>query len=190
MAAILVAVGLTLAKDDLGSLFGPDQPSGTSRGGTDSSSPEVKVKVENATSFDPDGDDRVENPASTSLAIDDDPTRGWRTAGYNQNLGRQRGGIKDGVGLVLDLGRSREVGKLTLTLDPAGDSELTIYGADDSRPSTLEGWTELAGPKTGQDQVTFNLEGRHHYLLIWFTSLPQDDDGKYRGGVANVTLTS
>jgi serine/threonine protein kinase len=189
VAAILVAVGLTLAKDDLSSLFGPDQPSGTSRGATDSSSPAVKVKVENATSFDPDGDDRVENPASTSLAIDDDPTSGWRTAGYNQNLGRQRGGIKDGVGLVLDLGRSREVGKLILTLDPTGPSELTIYGSDDSPPS-LEGWTKLAGPKTGQGQASFNLEGRHHYLLIWFTSLPQDDDGKFRGGVANVTLTS
>src|SRR4029453_77337 len=31
VAAVLVAVGLTLAKDDLGNLFGDDSPSGTSR---------------------------------------------------------------------------------------------------------------------------------------------------------------
>jgi serine/threonine protein kinase len=187
VAAILVAVGLTLAKDDLGNLFGPDQPSKTSRA-TDTSTP-VKVKVESATSFDPNGDDNQENEDAAPLAIDDNRTSGWRTSGYIQNFGP--GGIKNGVGLVLDLGRPREVGKLTLVLDPPGGSELTIYGSsDDSPPSTLEGWTQLAGPKTGKEGVSFNLEGSHHYLLIWFTSLPQDDDGKFRGGVADVTLTS
>ena len=186
VAAILVAVGLTLAKDDLGSLFRDGQSPRTSRA-TDTSAPAVKVKVESATSFDPERDGQ-EREDLAPLAIDDDKTSGWQTDGYNQNFGP--GGYKHGVGLVLDLGRSREVGKLILDLAPTGGSELTIYGADDSRPSTLEGWTELAGPKTGQDQVTFNLEGRHHYLLIWFTSLPQDDDGRFRGGVANVTLTS
>jgi serine/threonine-protein kinase len=188
VAAILVAVGLTLAKDDLSSLFSPDQPSGTSRGATGSSSPTVKVKVENATSFDPEKDG-LEREDLARGAIDDDKTNGWQTEGYNQNFGP--GGYKNGVGLVLDLGRPREVAKLTLALAPSGGSELTIYGSsDDPHPSTLEGWTQLAGPKTGKEGVTFSLEGSHRYLLIWFTSLPQDDDGKYRGGVANVTLTS
>jgi eukaryotic-like serine/threonine-protein kinase len=186
VAAILVAVGLTLAKDDLSSLFGDDQPSRTSRA-TDTSNSPKKVQVESATSFDPEGDDHQENEDQAQRAIDGDLTTGWRTSGYDQNFGR--GGIKDGVGLVLDLARPREVGRLILALDPTGDSELTIYGSDD-RPSTLEGWKELAGPKTGQGQVSFNLEGSHRYLLIWFTSLPQDDQGKFRGGVANVTLTS
>jgi eukaryotic-like serine/threonine-protein kinase len=185
VAAILVTVGLTLAKDDLGNLFGPDQPSGTSRA-TATSTPTTKVKVESATSFDPEVGGQ-ESEYLAPLAIDGDKTTGWRTEGYNQNFGR--GGIKNGVGLVLDLGRPREVGRMTLTLDPTGGSQLTIYGSD-GRPPTLEGWTELAGPKSGRDQVTFNLEGRHQYLLIWFTSLPQDDEGKFRGGVANVTLTS
>ena len=36
----------------------------------------------------------------------------------------------------------------------------------------------------------FELDGSYRYLLVWFTSLPQDDDGKYRGGVADVTLRS
>jgi hypothetical protein len=186
VAAILVTIGLTLAKDDLGNLFGGDQTPGTSRA-TDTSTPAPKVKVESATSFDPEGNDRQENENQAGQAIDGDLTTGWRTSGYDQNLGR--GGLKYGVGLVLDLGRSQEVKRLTLTLDPPGGSDLTIYGSDDFRP-TLEGWKQLAEPKPGRERASFNLQGSHRFLLIWFTSLPQNDDGKFRGGVANVTLTS
>jgi hypothetical protein len=188
VAAILVAVGLTLAKDDLGNLFGAGQTPGTSRS-TATTNPHEKVQVESATSFDPGGDDHQENEDLARRAIDGDLTTGWRTQGYNQNFGPS--GIKDGVGLVLDLGRSQEVEKLTLTLAPPGPSELTIYGSDDDpHPPTLEGWKQLADPKTGEDRMSFNLDGSHRFLLIWFTSLPQDDDGRFRGGVANVTLTS
>jgi serine/threonine protein kinase len=187
VAAVLVAVGLTLAKDDLGGLFGPDRPSGTSRAPA-TSAPATRVTVAGASSFDPNGDQR-ENEAQASRATDDDPASGWRTEGYNQNFGS--GGIKPGVGLVLDLGRPQEVGKLALTLAPTGGSQVTIYGADSPRPTSLEGWTSLTGqPQTVDARKTFTLEGSHQYLLIWFSSLPQDGEGKYRGGVTNVTLTS
>jgi serine/threonine protein kinase len=185
VAGLLVAVGLTLAKDDLGNLFGPDRPTGTSRApGT--SAPSTPVKVANAFSFDPQADGQ-ENDDLARRAIDTDQTSRWQTEGYNQNLGP--GGIKQGVGLVLDLGRPQEVAKLTLTLDPTGGSAVTIYGSDD-RPPTLAGWTELGDLKTAEDKATFDLKGSHRYLLIWFSSLPRDGEGKYRGGVTNVSLTS
>jgi hypothetical protein len=186
VAAVLVTVGLTLAKDDLSGLFGEDPP-GRPAGSTATSGPAPRVEVASATSFDPEADQQ-ENQELAHRAIDGDRTTGWETQGYNQNFGP--GGIKDGVGLVLDLGRSQEVGRLTLTLAPAGGSELAIFGSDDPPPSSLEGWARLAEPKTGGERVTFNLQGSHRYLLIWFSSLPQDDEGKFRGGVANVTLTS
>jgi eukaryotic-like serine/threonine-protein kinase len=186
VAAVLVTVGLTLAKDDLGNLFGDDPPSGTSRAPA-TNPPAERVRVAIATSFDPGGDAR-ENQAMAGLAIDDSRTSGWRTEGYNQNLGD--GGIKQGVGLVLDLGRPQEVGRMALTLAPTGGSTLAVYGSDAPQPTALEGWTRLADAKTAGQRASFDLEGRHRYLLIWFTSLPQDDDGKYRGGVTNVSLTS
>jgi hypothetical protein len=187
MAAVLVTVGLTLAKDDLGNLFGDDRPSGASRAPATNNPPAERIRVAKATSFDPDGDDGRENQSLTGLAIDGDRTSGWRTERYNQNFGD--GGIKQGVGLVLDLGRPQEVRRLTLTLDPAGGSTLAVYGSDGPPPTTLDGWTSLADAKTADQRAAFNLEGRHRYLLIWFSSLPQVEDG-YRGGVANVTLTS
>jgi eukaryotic-like serine/threonine-protein kinase len=186
VAAVLVTVGLTLAKDDLGNLFGEDRPSGTSRApGT--STPATRVNVASASSFDPDGDQQ-ENEGMAGRAIDPDRASGWQTEGYNQNFGP--GGIKPGVGLILDLGRPQEVGRMSLALDPTGGSEVTIYGADDRAPS-LEGWTPLTGdPQTVTDRRSFSLKGSHRYLLIWFSSLPRDEQGKYRGGVTDVSLTS
>jgi serine/threonine protein kinase len=186
LAAVLVAVGLTLAKDDLGNLFGPDRPSGTS-GAPATSAPAPRIRVASATPFDPEADQR-ENQDLAPLAIDGNRTTGWRTDGYLQNFGP--GGIKLGVGLILDLGRPQEVGRLTLALDPTGGSKLAIYGSDGPPPPTLDGWTPLGDAKTAGQRASFDLEGNHRYLLIWFSSLPQNPDGKYRGGVANVTLTS
>jgi serine/threonine protein kinase len=189
VAAVLVAVGLTLAKDDLGNLFGEDRPSGASRSPA-TSAPATPIKVADASSFDPDGNDGQENTNMADFAIDSDRTRGWQTEGYNQNFGP--GGIKQGVGLVLDLGRPQEVGRMTLALAPTGGSQVTIYGADDPVPSRLDGWTSLTGnPQRVTDRKSFSLKGgSHRYLMVWFSGLPQDDQGKYRGGVTNVSLSS
>jgi serine/threonine protein kinase len=190
VAAILVAVGLTLAKDDLGNLFGEDPPA-RPPGSQTTTATTPRVAVANAISFDPftDDADKQENQELAGRAIDSDRGTVWRTEGYNQNFGE--GGYKRGVGLVLDLGRSQEVGQLTLALVPAGGSTLTIYGTNDPRPQTFEeGWTELGGPKTATGTARFDLEGSYQYLLVWFSSLPQDEGGKYRGGIASVNLRS
>jgi eukaryotic-like serine/threonine-protein kinase len=187
LAAALVVVGVTVLGDDLAGLLGRDRTTGSTEppGTTTTARP---VQIVEAHSYDPltqDADKR-ENEAQVSLAIDGNRDTAWHTEGYNQNLGV----LKQGVGLVLDLGSPKATGRLTLTLLPAGGSELSIYGADEI-PNTLEGWGDrLAGPKTADDRVAFDLGGgRHQYLLVWFTSLP-NDQGKFRGGIAEARLTS
>jgi eukaryotic-like serine/threonine-protein kinase len=190
VAAILVAVGLTLAKNDLGNLFGEDPPGSTRGGATETTGTPARIGVASAISFDPftDDADKQENQDQANRAIDSDRSSSWETEGYNQNFGA--GGYKEGVGLVLDLGRSREVGQLSLSLTPTGGSALTIYGANGSPPPTLDGWTKLSGPANADDTARFELKGNYQYLLVWFTSLPQDEGGKFRGGISNVTLRS
>jgi eukaryotic-like serine/threonine-protein kinase len=190
VAAVLVAVGLTLAGDDLGNLFGDGSPRRTD-GTPGNTAATPRVDVVDAISFDPftEDADKQENPRSTDLAVDKNPSSAWRTEGYQQNFGE--GGYKQGVGLVLDLGRPQELGQLTLALAPSGGTTLTIYGSDDRQTTTLSGWTKLEGPTSVPGKrAIFELDGRYRYLLVWFTSLPQDEDGKYRGGVADVTLKS
>ena len=143
-----------------------------------------------AISFDPFSADadKQERQDLADRAIDGERSTFWQTEGYNQNFAP--GGFKEGVGLVLDLGRSQEVGQLTLSLTPTGGSQVAIYGANGPRPETFpEGWKELGGPKPAEGTARFDLQGSHQYLLVWFTSLPQDAAGKFRGGVANVRLT-
>jgi hypothetical protein len=188
LAAALVVVGVTVLGDDLAGLLGRDRPTGSTEppGTTTNAKP---VQIVAASSFDPESQDQVkeENETQAPLAIDGDRNTAWRTEGYNQNLGV----LKQGVGLVLDLGSPpKATGRLTLTLLPAGGSELTIYGSD-GIPGTLEGWgNRLAGPKTADNRATFDLGGgRHRYLLVWFTSLP-NDQGKFRGGIAEAHLVS
>jgi hypothetical protein len=192
VAAVLVVVGLTLASEDLGNLgnlFGDGRPRGT-EGTTQPTSPAPPVKVVEATSFDPFARDaqKQENAELARLAIDGNRDSGWRTEGYDQNFGP--GAYKQGVGLVLDLGRAQHVGQLTLALVPEGGSELTIYGSNEPTPTFPGGWNRLTEPKIAEARASFALDSRYQYLLVWFSSLPQDDEGKFRGGVAHVSLKS
>jgi eukaryotic-like serine/threonine-protein kinase len=186
LAAALVVVGVTVLGDDLAGLLGRDRTTGSTEapGPTAGAKP---VQIVQAHSFDPESRDSVkeENETQAPLAIDGDRNTAWHTEGYNQNLGV----LKKGVGLVLDLGSPKATGRLNLALLPAGGSDLTIYGSDEV-PGTLEGWgNPIAGPKSGDDRVAFDLGGRHQYLLVWFTSLP-NDQGKFRGGIAEARLVS
>ena len=174
----------------LGNLFGEDPPGSTRGGSTETTATAPRIDVASAISFDPftDDPDKQENQGQAERAIDSDRSSFWQTEGYNQNFGA--GGYKQGVGLVLDLGRSREVGQLSLALAPSGGSAVTIYGANDPRPPTLDGWTKLSGPATAGATARFELQGSYQYVLVWFTSLPQDEGGKFRGGISNVVLRS
>jgi hypothetical protein len=188
LAAVLVVVGVTVAGDQLAGLLGLGRdPTTQTTEPTETTAGSTVVQIAEAHSFDPLTADPVkeENEDQASLAIDGNRDTAWRTEGYNQNLGV----LKQGVGLVLDLGSPEAASRLTLTLPPGEGTELTVYGSDD-RPDSLDGWTKLAGPQAAADRVRFDLgDNRHQYLLVWFTSLP-NDQGKFRGGIVDVRLTS
>src|SRR5690606_31761976 len=67
-----------------------------------------------ATDFDPEGDPPEEYPEDAPLAVDGDPATAWGTQTYEQQFGP--GGLKSGVGLVLDLGGSQDVRRVRITV--------------------------------------------------------------------------
>ncbi len=71
------------------------------------------VRVVKAGDFDPEGDG-AENHREVGLAIDGDPATGWRTLTYRGSAAL--GGLKSGVGLVLDLGANHTVSSVQVTL--------------------------------------------------------------------------
>ena len=131
-----------------------------------------------ATSFDPFGDDKAENQAAVANVSDGDPRTAWRTSSYQDNFPR----FKQGVGVYVDLGRSRKVRSVSVTANGGYTAE--VFVAD--RPSgDLAGWGK---PEAAGGDGTFSLGGvPGRYVLVWFTSLPPTDGG-YRVEVSEIKV--
>jgi hypothetical protein len=190
VAAVLVAVGLTLASEDLGNLgnlFRDDRPRVATPSKTTVASDPIRGIT--ATAYDPLGNDGGrENDQDAPKAVDGDAATAWETSTYRNRP--DLGGLKDGVGLVLDPGAARQARTLTLDLTAAG-TDFTVYATDDATvPGSIDGWQELTSEEDADDKLTVELSGGpHRYYLVWFTKLAPADGG-YRIGVAEAGLRS
>jgi eukaryotic-like serine/threonine-protein kinase len=187
VAAVLVTVGLTLAKNDLGNLFGEDPPAST-RGSQTTTAATTPIRGVTPSAYDPLGDGG-EHDGEAPNATDRNEATTWETDRYKS---AGLGGLKAGVGFVLSLDTPRQARQLQLTLTAAG-SDFTVYTtADDVIPDTIEGggWREVDRRTDAADQLTVRLSGgpQRHYL-VWFTNLPPDGSG-YRIGIAEAVLRS
>jgi serine/threonine-protein kinase len=131
-----------------------------------------------AHSFDPFGDDKVENESTVGNVSDGDPNTVWKTQSYNDNFPK----LKPGVGAYLDLGRTSKVTGVKVMATTGYVAQ--IYVAD--RPGAdLQSW---GPPRSGPGSGTFALSGvSGRYVLVWFTSLP-DVDGSYKVEVSEITV--
>lgn len=157
------------------------------------SAPATPVRVlpiQEVVDFDPQSEDGRENPESAPLAIDDDPMTGWTTATYYNRA--DLGGLKDGVGLVLDLGTVRQVEQVWLQLGgaPTDLSVLTAPSTISTTPTDLDDLRELATMNGAGQDVSVALPGetRTRYVVVWLRSLPSVGDGQYRGDIRSITV--
>ena len=155
------------------------------QGGDTGSAAGARVEIVVAADHDPLGD-RQENPATVASAIDGSVETTWSTEGYENP---QLGGLKEGVGLLLDLGSPREVGGIDLRT-PLPGWRFEIYGGDD--PQRVEDPLSSADGSTSfvaQTETALELEAtRHRYVLVWFTELVSAGDGHYRAQIAEVDV--
>ena len=183
VVAALVVVALLVASTDVGrDLLDPDGSS------TDDGTGEATlVALVGAHAFDPLGDgQRIENDALAGAAVDGDPATTWRTESYST---RDFGRLKDGVGLVIDLGTDTAVGRVAVTSPTTGWSlELHVAGTDGAQ---LDRW----GPAVAStDRVvdggaTLDADGaRGRYLLLWITDLGDGPD--HRVEISEVLVAS
>jgi hypothetical protein len=136
------------------------------------------------TSFDPEGDGS-EDPGGVGLAVDDDPSTSWTTDTYFGSPAF--GGLKSGVGLLLDLGRPTTVDIAKLLLSAPGASIEIRAGAVSPREATDLPVVATMANAPASVQLTLAHPVRARYWLVWFTSLPKADSG-YRLGVAEIGL--
>lgn len=117
--------------------------------------------------------------------VDGDPATSWHTETYRQQLGP--GGLKTGVGLVVDLGSSRRVTGVDVTFvgRPTGFS---LYLTDEA-PTGVADLTPEAGETADATSVSVTLpdDAAGRYLIVWLTELPPVQGG-FRGEVAEVVV--
>jgi hypothetical protein len=129
------------------------------------------------------GASSLKEPQDVSPAYDGNPDTSWMSHGWNQ---ADFGGLKGGVGLVFDLGASKEVSEADLDLPlPEG---LTVYVGD--QPTT-DGATRL-GSSSGKDgTVKVKASGdsppKGRYVIVYITKLVKDT-AYHHGGLSEITV--
>lgn len=145
----------------------------------------VAINPAGVSDFDPQGDGS-ENPTQAQLAADGDPLTGWSTALYKKRA--DFGGLKDGVGLLVDLGQPVAVRQVAVAfLRPGADIEIRVA---DSRSEQVSDYRVVARARKVGDVATLTLEGgptTARYWLVWITRLPRDGSG-YRTAIGEVQL--
>jgi len=146
------------------------------------------LSIAGVSDFDPEGDPPEENSELAGLAVDGDPATAWKTMTYFNDP--ELGGLKDGVGLLVDLGKPVEVSQVELTLI-GGPTSLDILAAKEgaSAPTSTDGLDEVAsvdGAGTNVDPK-FEAPVTTRYLVVWLTSLPPTSGG-FAGQIAEIVV--
>lgn len=198
LVALAIVVGLIGVAVNAGRSGRPGGAPGTTPTGSSSTaSPSTDAgpwQIVGVATFDPaaDGGNNEENDRTAPFADDGDPTTMWQTMSY---VGDARfGKLKPGAGLVLDLGRPRDVGGLTLQLYGTGSAvEMRVpkNTATTSAPmDTEKSWRAVASATgaRGTVQLTTDHPVTTRYVMIYLTSLPSDGSGQFRGGIYEVQV--
>ena len=114
-------------------------------------------------------------------AIDGSKSSTWTT----QHYGNARfGGLRPGIGLVLDMGKPVTVAKVKVTMPNANQAGFVELHVGDSEDPAATHKTA-----TGDASGAFELNGRQtkgQYVTLWFTKLP--DIGEFRAKVSDVAV--
>lgn len=175
-------------------------PIGSLPGNTTSSAPATNpIPLTDITIRGVDGKkgDRTELPGAEK-AMDGKTSTVWATDHYKSAA---FGGIKPGIGLLLDLGTARQVGTVTVTMSvPGATVDIrtgdTDPGSSEAGDATiLETYARAAQPQNGNlTELTFDVNVQTRYLMVWISKLPADSAAKngpqYGTGVAEVVVNA
>jgi hypothetical protein len=201
---VLAIVGMVLGiraligDDTAGDSAGPEQEPGVSQpGAPDPASPAdpkpIKVSGDQVRVVDPNG--RRDELQDVAFVVDGDEETAWETDHYFNNP--RFGGIKPGMGILVDLGEPRLVTSIRVQFSAAGAVAQMRYGtADPGNTSAgdkqIDRTYQALGEPTRADANWvfggFNETTKYQYLLIWVTEMPMDGNRGYQIGVQEISI--
>jgi hypothetical protein len=137
------------------------------------------LAILSADGFDPLGDNK-ENGKDAPKVFDGDPATAWTSEGYKTPA---LGGIKSGVGVIIDLGPNTAPKQVNLVLGAPASVEVHFAG-----DRSLDGALKVGEQADANGAVSFEVAPEaagKQYLIVWFTGLSQVD-GSYRAVLAEV----
>jgi eukaryotic-like serine/threonine-protein kinase len=161
----LALLGAILAAVVVGALLALRDSGGNGTSGTAATK---RIPLTALSGYDPEGSG-VEHDGDAPLATDGNPSTAWNTEHYSS---QEFGGLKSGVGLLVDAGQATELKRLTVVTDTPGFTAVVKAGDSSSGP-----FADVSASRTVSGQTTFALHGQAaRYYVLWLTLLPPDAD--------------
>jgi hypothetical protein len=142
------------------------------------------IPIVTASVFDPLGDGQPENDTKVPLAYDGDPSTAWSTLEYRGSP--NFGNLKDGVGLLLDLGKSQGLSGVTIDSTAPG-AKVEIRTADEPADN-LDGFKPATDATLDKStDLTFDKPVTARFVLVWITGLVPSENG-FSADIAEVAV--
>ncbi len=142
------------------------------------------LSVASVAAFGPEGTSDGDNSALAAYVIGRGGSRPWQTKWYGTP---HFGNLQSGTGLLLDMGKTVTVTKVTLNL-AAGSADVIVRAGSSPVPGTF---TEIAVGNGigGTISLSAATPARGRYVEVWFTSLPKTAAGTYQESVYGIQVT-
>lgn len=183
LSALLIAVGVATGVFEIRGV--PSLTASNEDPSASSVTPQ-ELPITGVSTLDPRGSPPTEQNHLLPNLFDDDPKTSWRTDTYTT---AEFGNLKDGLGIVLDLGEVVQPTALTLETPNPGIS-YDIRVADD--PSTDPGaWTTVGTVRgsVARPVITFeNEKVETRYLMIWITAPLVEQNGGWGAAFSEISI--
>lgn len=161
---------------------------------TPSATAPTTITITKVADFDPkaDGGNGEELPDEVANVTDGKPGTAWHTMRYKGDP--KLGGLKPGVGLVLDLGRAQKIGSVQAQLQGSPTAiQLRVPKNAQATSAPMDrsaNWTVVASNDKAGTSVTLtpSTPTTTRFLLVYLTSLPKVDQSGYRGAITEVQV--
>ncbi|PZS10457.1 MAG: hypothetical protein DLM55_04050 [Acidimicrobiales bacterium] len=183
--ACILAAGLAVGAVGLPDISGSNYPL-SADSASNGSGGKQELRPAAASILDPQGDGS--ELAGAARAIDRNPATMWQPDAYRRG---DFGGIKSGMGIIVDLGKVAKVREVVVQLSAPGAS-LQLRGAD-TRAADINGYRAFGQPvRNSPAEVTFLLPRAENtrFLVVWITDMPRtaSEDNPYQVGVREVRV--
>ncbi|MFD7439890.1 protein kinase family protein [Streptomyces sp. NPDC059909] len=155
----------------------------------------VPLAIQGAEEYAPDG--KPQNAADVGNTYDDDSSSYWRTKYYLDGPDLVPS-IKQGVGIVYDLGAAKDISAASIALRYGGPhTTVSLYAVDSLSPSgPVESMKKIATTQASDSSAKLTMKEpvNCRYVLLWMTAMPYSpQDGVsgagYKQGITDVKFT-